>query len=222
MQAKHSITIPKLLLVEKVLYNEQLQEKHLHTEQALLQLIASGDRTAYRQLFEHYSDQVYGAALHLTKSPEQARDLTQDIFLKIWDNRSKLPEVQHFSAYLYTIVKNLVHDQVRSAIFRESNRESLVSYFNYNESSPEELLERKQVKEAVAAAINRLPPKLQQVFTLGYFEGLSHKEIAGRLDISPLSSKTYMVRALMALRKYLSDIDMLLVFISLCFAARLV
>ena len=221
MQSKHSIAIPKLLLAENVLYNEQLQKKPLHTEQALLHSIANGDRTAYQQLFERYWDQVYGAGLHLTKSPEQARDLTQDIFLKVWDNRSKLPGVQNFSAYLYTIVKNLVHDQVRTSIFRESNREFLVNYFNYNESSPEELLEKKQMGEVVTAAIKSLPPKLQQVFTLSHFEGLSHKEIAGRLDISPLSSKTYMVRALMALRKHLADIDILLVFMCLCFVTRL-
>jgi len=156
---------------------------------------------AYLQIFHRYWDQVYGSGLRLTKSPEQAKDLAQDIFLKLWDNRAKLPEVNNLSAYLYTIAKNLIHDQVRTRIFRESNKEFLLRYFSYTESSPQELLEQKELGAALTAAINELPPQLRQVFNLRRLEGLNHKEIAQRLNITPLSSKTYMVRAIMALRK---------------------
>ncbi|UPK72091.1 RNA polymerase sigma factor [Chitinophaga filiformis] len=179
-----------------------LDNKH-YIDQELLQLVADGDRQAYQYLFETYWGQVFGACLHLTKSPEQAKDLTQDIFLKIWDHRQKLPAVRNFDSYIYTIARNLVRDQLRTAIFRESNREFLLHYFSAKGVSPQEILEEKQLSEKVKAAISSLPLKLQQVFTLSQLEGLSHKEIAGRLDISPLSSKTYMVRALLLLRKIL-------------------
>ncbi len=174
-----------------------------YIDQELLQLVADGDRQAYQYLFETYWNQVFGACLHLTKSPEQAKDLTQDIFLKIWDHRQKLPAVRNFDSYLYTIARNLVRDQLRTTIFRESNREFLQHYFSTKGISPQEILEEKQLSEKMKAAIGSLPPKLQQVFTLSQLEGLSHKEIAGRLKISPLSSKTYMVRALLILRKSL-------------------
>nr|WP_262915856.1 sigma-70 family RNA polymerase sigma factor [Chitinophaga filiformis] len=177
-----------------------------------MQLVADGDRHAYQYLFETYWNQVFGACLQLTKSPEQAKDLTQDIFLKIWDHRQKLPAVRNFDSYLYTIARNLVRDQLRTTIFRESNREFLQHYFSTKAVSPQEILEGKQLSENMKAAISRLPLKLQQVFTLSQLEGLSHKEIAGRLEISPLSSKTYMVRALLMLRKLLvKDADSLLI-----------
>ena len=156
---------------------------------------------AYQRLFELYWNLVYGIGLSLTKSPEQAKDLSQDIFLKIWDKKEKLPGVRDFGAYLYTITKHRVHDQIRSQIFHASNREFLESYISYSESSPQELLESKEIKEELEAAINRLPEQLKQVINLRRWEGLSHQEIAIKLNISPLSSKTYMVRALMALRK---------------------
>ena len=181
-------------------------------DKELLQLVADGDRQAYQYLFETYWNQVFGACLHLTKSPEQAKDLTQDIFLKIWDHRQKLPAVRNFDSYLYTIARNLVRDQLRTAIFRESNREFLQQYFSSKGISPQEILEEKQLGEKMKAAISSLPLKLQQVFTLSQLEGLSHKEIAGRLEISPLSSKTYMVRALLILRKLLiKETDSLLI-----------
>ncbi len=156
---------------------------------------------AYQQLFDLYWDQVYGIGLRLTKTPEQAKDLAQDVFLKLWDNRSKLTEVRDFRSYLFVLTRNLIYDQIRTRIFHESNREFLNNYFAYNESSPQELLEQKELGEALNAAIHKLPPRLRQVFNLRRSEGLSHVEIAKRLNISTISSKTYMVRALMALRK---------------------
>lgn len=183
-----------------------------YIDQELLQLVADGDRPAYQYLFETYWNQVFGACLHLTKSPEQAKDLTQDIFLKIWDHRQKLPAVRNFDSYIYTIARNMVRDQLRTAIFRESNREFLQQYFSAKGISPQEILEEKQLSEKMKTAISSLPLKLQQVFTLSQLEGLSHKEIAGRLEISPLSSKTYMVRALLILRKLLiKETDSLLI-----------
>ena len=156
---------------------------------------------AYQQLFDLYWDQVYGIGLRLTKTPEQAKDLAQDIFLKLWDSRTKLTEVRDFRSYLFVITRNLIHDQVRTKIFHESNREFLTKYFAYNESSPQELLEQKELGEALDAAIRKLPSRLRQVLNLRRMEGLSHVEIAKRLNITTISSKTYMVRALMALRK---------------------
>ena len=178
-----------------------MEKENLHNEQELLRLVAQGDMQAYQQLFDCYWDQVYGAGLRLTKTPEQAKDLAQDIFLKLWDNRTKLTEVKDFRSYLFVITRNLVHDQIRTRIFHESNKEFLTNYFAYNESSPEEILEQKELGEALNAAIRKLPSRLRQVFNLRRSEGLSHVEIAKRLNITTISSKTYMVRALMALRK---------------------
>src|SRR5450432_4579363 len=112
---------------------------------------------AYQQLFEWYWDQIYGAVLRLTKTPEEARDLAQDIFLKLWENRAKLPGVKNLRSYLYTIARNLIYDQLRTRIFRESNKEFLINYFAYSKSSPQEILEQKELGEVLNEAINSLP-----------------------------------------------------------------
>lgn len=177
--------------------------ENLDNERDLLRLLAQGDEKAFQQLFRHYWNQVYGAALRLTKSPEQARDLAQDIFLKVWLNRSRMEEVRNFSAFLYTVSRNLIHDHLHNRVFRESNQEFLQAYFTYTESTPQRLLENKELGLLLQEAVNTLQPQLKQVFTLGRLKGFKHEEIARQLDITPLSSKVYMVRALMAIRKYL-------------------
>ena len=172
-----------------------------HIDQNVLLLLAAGDKEAYAAVFEKYWDSVYGFALRLTKSPEMARDLAQDIFLKLWDHRHKLPEVRSFPSFLYTVTRNLVHDYLRKKVFRESNKDTLIHYFSREEELAPELLESKELDNLLYACINKLPPKLKQVLKLGRLEGLSHEEIAARMGITPQSSKTYMVRALAALHK---------------------
>jgi len=183
-----------------------LKKEYPYSERHLLESIARGDTQAYRQLFDAYWDRVYGVALHLTKSPEQARDLAQDIFLKLWDARSGLAGVRNFDNFLYVVTRNLFHDHIRNRVFRESNKEFLTQFFSGEESSPHQRLEQKEMSQALEQAINGLPPQLRQVFVLHRLEGLSHEEIARRLHISPLSSKTYMTRALIALRRHLGDL----------------
>src|SRR5882757_9255154 len=148
-----------------------------HIDQNVLLLLAAGDKEAYAAVFEKYWDSVYGFALRLTKSPEMARDLAQDIFLKLWDHRHKLPEVRSFPSFLYTVTRNLVHDHLRKKVFRESNKETLINYFSRAEELAPELLESKELDNLLYACINKLPPKLKQVLKLGRLEGLSHEEI---------------------------------------------
>jgi RNA polymerase sigma-70 factor (ECF subfamily) len=167
----------------------------------LLVALAAGDKEAYGKVFEKHWDQVYGVALRLTKSPETARDLAQDIFLKLWDQRHRLPEIKHFPSFLYSITRNLVHDQLRKKVFRESNRENLMNYFSRADTTAPELLESRELNNLLQQSIDKLPPKLRQVLRMGRLEGLSHEQIAKRLGITSQSSKTYMVRALAALHK---------------------
>lgn len=185
-------------------------------EHELLLLLAGGDKLAFQQLFDQYWALIYSLGLRITKSPESARDLAQEVFLKIWDHREKLPEIKNFRAYLNTIARNLALNHLESATIRESNKNFLLAYFASTPLSPHETLERKYLRDDVQHAVRSLPTQLRQVFVLHRMEGLSHEEIATRLDITPLSSKTYMVRALQLLRKKLAkDFPKLLIIIYL-------
>jgi RNA polymerase sigma-70 factor (family 1) len=172
-----------------------------HIDHHLLLALAAGDRTAFTRIFEQYWAQVYGVALRLTKSPEMARDLAQDIFLKLWDHRDKLTKVNNFYSFLYTITRNQVHDQLRKKVFRESNREFLVNYFSAGQTTIADSLESRELDHLLHEAIEKLPPQLKQVLKLGRLEGLSHEEISAKMGITPQSSRTYMARAVAALHK---------------------
>jgi len=176
-----------------------------YNEQELLLRIATGDHLAYREIFERYWNKVYAIGLRLSKSPELAKDLAQETFIKIWNNRDKLPAVTNFSAFLFTVARHLAIDHLRKKVFTTNNEDYLVEYFSDETITPHEKAEYKELEKLLNSAVNNLPTQLQQVFRLSRFEGLSHAEIALRMNITRITSKSYMVRALYAIRKYLSQ-----------------
>lgn len=167
--------------------------------------MAQGDQQAFRSVFDHYWPQVYGTSLRLTRSPELARDLSQDIFLRLWENRERLSGVQHPDSYLYILSRNLVMDHLRKKVFSPENLDTLIGYFEGDMAGPAQKLELRELETTLRAAVDALPEKVGAVFRLSRYEGLTHEQIAAKLGISVVSSKTYIVRALEHIRRYMEE-----------------
>lgn len=176
-----------------------------YQEKELLLRIASGNQKAYQEVFEQYWNKVYAIGLRLTKSPEQAKDLAQETFIKVWNHRDKLPGITNFSAFLFTISRHVAIDHLRKKVFSAGNEDYLAAYFSDDTLTPHEKAEYRELEKILNNAIDNLPAQLQQVFRLSRFEGLSHAEIALRMNITRITSKSYMVRALNGIRKYLAQ-----------------
>ncbi len=177
----------------------------LYDERELVKRLAIGDREAFQELFNRYADTIYAHALHFTKSPELAKDLVQEIFTKIWVKREKLAGVGKLDGYLFIVSRNFIKNELRKKVLTISNQEYLESFFQYDELSIVGKLELKELEGRLAEAVNQMPTQLQMAFRLSRQEGLTHEEIAERMHISKFTSKTYIVRALEILRKYISE-----------------
>ncbi|RYY60663.1 MAG: RNA polymerase sigma-70 factor [Chitinophagaceae bacterium] len=182
-----------------------MQSTPPYNEELLLRRIASGEQEAYRQVFELYWNHVYAVGLKILKSPELAKDLSQDIFMKVWHNREQLSGINNFKAYLHTLSRNLAIDQLRKKVFTVDNEEYLLDYFSIDHSSQSTSPEYKELEQLLHQAVDNLPPQMQQVFRLSRFEGLTHAQIADRMKITSVTSKSYMVRALASIRTYLAQ-----------------
>lgn len=175
-----------------------------HIEPNLLRLVANGDEAAFSKLFACYWPSVYDISLRLCKSSELAKDLAQDIFVRLWTHRERLPDVRNLDAFIYTVSRNLIFNHFQKRVLDISNVEFLIGYFRYNAPGAQERLEYKDLEDKLQVAIDRLPGRVKEVFVLHRFEGLNHNQISQRLNISVVSSKTYIVRALKDIRAYLS------------------
>lgn len=184
---------------------DYLPTESYDTEPELLQRIAQGDPHAFRQIFTTYSRQVYTLCLKLTKDSEQARDLTQEIFARLWTRREKLGAVYHFSGFLSTVALNLVRNHLQKKVLSPANEEYLVTWFRESAPTPDKIVEIKELQRALQEAVDHLPPQLNRSFVLSRMAGMSHAEIARQMKLSPLTVKSHIARALTFIRAYLEE-----------------
>jgi RNA polymerase sigma-70 factor (ECF subfamily) len=172
-------------------------------ENELLKQVVQGDEIAFEQLFQLYKNKLFAFIYQLSGSVTIAEDVLQDVFLKIWRNRTRLTGIDNFNAYLYRMAQNHAVN-----VLRRQSREALllneVQRLAPQKVSGDEWLAAKEVQTALQQAINSLPPQQNKVYRLGQEQGLAYEEIARVLNISTSTVRNHMVQALKSIREYIA------------------
>jgi len=182
------------------------RDRLLENENELVQRWRKGDKNAYGELVRHYMSDAYIIALGFTANPDDARDLSQEAFIKAYEARSRFEEGRPFYPWLYRILRN----RCLNFVGREAKKHEPLCYdddpdrerFSTASPSPLELLEREERIRLLHAAIERLSFEHREVIILKNFKGYTYGEIAATLEI-PIG--TVMSRLYYA-RKMLKDI----------------
>lgn len=176
------------------------------SEEQLVALLQQGDSSALGELYDRRGKAVFGFALHLLRDQAKAEEVTQEVFLNVWQKaRTYDPSRGGFSTWLMTMVHHRAIDELRRnqrqrASLEQSAQDALVQINTSSSDSPADSAERAQDAEAVRKALEALPAEQSSVVTLAYYQGLSQSEIAARLQ-QPLGTvKTRMRLALQKLR----------------------
>lgn len=164
---------------------EQLARMNERETQAdLIEACKQGDRAAFHSLFVIYKDKVYSIAYHYAGEEAMARDVTQQVFLKLFTSINQFRQDSEFTTWLYRIVANTcVDEQRKRRRFVPFSPEIEVSKMSAR-GSQEESYQRRQMADSVRSAIAELSPKLRLPILLKYVEGLSYDEIAEALGCS--------------------------------------
>lgn len=176
----------------------------LFNEKELLLQVAEGNEDAFRILFNAYRNKLYTYILRISESKEMAEDTVHDVFLKIWETRSRLPAIDNINAYLYRMAHNHAYTG-----FQRMAKETLVLAALQNERQSgndfegESRIAQKEVRDLIRTAVNKLTPQQKLVFLLSRNEGLKHEEIAAQLNISIFTVKNHIAHALRFLREEL-------------------
>ena len=173
-----------------------------YKESEVLKELAQGSQTAFKQVYDLYWFSIYRTARKYTKSEVLAEDIVQEIFATLWSKRSSFTEVLHLEYYLITMTKNLTYRTLRKMAFEEAAKNKLTEPENCSADLENQLLDQ-QYDQLVQQAVGLLPTQQKQVFHLAKIEGLSHSDIAAQLNISRLTVKTHMSKALRFIRHYL-------------------
>lgn len=175
-----------------------------HTEEIeLIQQLKDNSRRAFNQLYNKYSKPILWRLRHMVKDPEEADELLQDLFVKVWERRHQIDINQPFQSYLYQITQHIAIDYFRK-IARQSKLYEQVQ-MNTTEiiDNTQELLNARETQRILDQAISRLPEQRRLAFTLCKIEGKSHKEAAVIMNISPNTVHNHLVKAVDSVKDYL-------------------
>ena len=163
------------------------------TEALLVADLSEGDTTALASIVEKYGKLAYRLAIQITKNHEDANDVMQETFLKVYESIGSFRKESAFETWLYRIVVNQALNLVKR---RERRRESSFSDENENDlrfhlrrssgytNSPHDDVEKKELQKWVTQAVDSLSAKHRTVVILHEFEGLTHPQIATILNCS--------------------------------------
>ena len=176
----------------------------------LIAAAQSGGQNAFAQLVEAHQGKVYSLSYRMTGNPDDAADLTQEAFLNAWRGLASFHGQSSFSTWLYRLTSNVCIDFLR----REKRRTALSMTVEEDEEgrqaevpdhrfSPEQELERRELRRTVQQGLAALSPEHRRVLVLRELEGLSYQEIAQCLELEEGTVKSRIARARIALKEYL-------------------
>ncbi len=167
--------------------------------------LTKGNKEAFRNLFEEYAKRIFVFAKGYLKSNEEAEEVVQEVFIKIWNVRASINTELSFKSYLFKITYNYIRE-----LFLKKNRENSYKHEILDmavdfDNRTEEKIDYHSLLELVETLINKLPPRQKEIIILKKKHGLPVKEIAELLGISPRTVEKHLSEALKYLKTELSE-----------------
>jgi RNA polymerase sigma-70 factor (ECF subfamily) len=178
----------------------------MENEEGLLKRIAEGERELFGELVLKHQDFIFNVVSKYVRFEEEARDLTQDVFLKAYENIEKFRGDSKLSSWLYTIAYNLSMNWSERKAGRETQLDDeFAETLAEPESLADEIYDRELQLAKIAEVLADMPEKYRAVIKLYYFEDRSYQEIADALDLPINTVKVHLLRAKEQIRKKIGE-----------------
>jgi len=187
------------------------------TDVELTVLLREGDERAFAVIYQRYKRPIFSKLLRLVKQEDIAKELLQDVFLKLWEKRATLESEKATGAFLYRIAQNLTIDLFRRATSDRKLLEhiSVVATELYDPAS--EYDQNAETKFILQQALDILPPQRKKVYMLCKLEGKTYEEASASLGVSVSTVRDHMTKASKALQKHFSSREVALLMLAALF-----
>ena len=171
-------------------------------EVRLIRELKAGSIPAFNELYERYFSKVYSYCLQISKSPQKAVDITQEVFLKLWEYRKSIRSVDSINPLLFKMAKNNLISAYREAL----NSKTYEDYVLYSQSMSDEKSSRIEYMDFLKIlnqCVRELPKIEREVLLMSRKQLLKNKEIAAKLGLSEQTVKNRLVSAVKHLKELL-------------------
>ncbi|MFX1705063.1 sigma-70 family RNA polymerase sigma factor [Chitinophaga sp. CC14] len=157
---------------------------------------------SFRQVYITHYDSVYSCAYFYLKQHEKSEDLTQSIFLHLWENWETF-KIENLKSYLFITTRNAVFNELRKLSVQEKYRTYIKERFNESSGNIEEMAIMRQQSQLLEKAVQRLPARQQQAWRLSKDKGLTYNEVATRMGISKPTVKELIAKSIRSIKSFL-------------------
>ena len=175
------------------------------SDNILVLRIRDNNKDAFKSLYDRYSRKLYYFSLRYIKNNEEAEELVQSVFINIWEHRGSLSESMSVKNYIYRSAVNYIYNYLKKNAVRMRFIESEIQKGETLSNLTYEQVFFHDLERSVNSIVETLPSQQQKIFQLSRYEGLTHEEIAKKLDLSVRTVENQVFRALKVIRNKLKD-----------------
>lgn len=186
----------------------------MNSDEQLVADYLNGDKKSLELLVKNYLKPMYSFAYHYMKNAQDAEDVTQEVFVKVWRNLKKFDQRKSFKTWIFTIAKYTALDLLKkkktipfSEFENENGENALIETLADSSPLPHELLERKGIAHMLSRIIENLSPKYRMVLSLRYGDNFTFTQIAESLQEPIHTVKSRHRRALIVIKKLFSELE---------------
>nr|WP_319997437.1 RNA polymerase sigma-70 factor [uncultured Draconibacterium sp.] len=175
------------------------------SEQAYLAALKNDDIKAFDNLFEEYGKRLYHFAYGYLKSKDDAEEIVQEVFLKVWRNRKQLKPDLSFKAYIFKIAYHQILEILKQINRSQAYRHEIIDESIFFNDDTNTRLNYQMLLEKVESLIQKLPSRQKEILLKRKKEGIPVKEIATQLGVSPKTVENHLTQALKSIKKDLGE-----------------
>jgi RNA polymerase sigma-70 factor, ECF subfamily len=170
-------------------------------DKACIIRLRGGDERAFNILFDRYSHKLYRFAFNFLRCKEEAEEMVQEVFSRVWEKRQELDEHQAFSGFVFSITYRLALNAIRHRKYEKKLQAELGDTPEARNETEDSII-LADLQNLSRAAIDSMPQKRKLIFEMVRDQHMSYKEVAGHLDISTKTVESQMTEALKFLRRF--------------------
>ena len=176
----------------------------------LILRIKQGDRLAFTDIINKYQKKIFGLALGFFHDRDDAMEIVQETFIRVYEKLNRFTENTHFRNWIYRISMNLCVDYYRKFKKNNKHNDELYSFLKQNSdclNSPEDHMASIRLKEVFKKGISTLPKRQKLILVMKHYGQFKYREIADILNVSTGCVKSLHHRAIQKLKKVLIDLE---------------
>ncbi|WP_282035608.1 RNA polymerase sigma factor [Saccharicrinis aurantiacus] len=179
----------------------------------LVKQLQASDEAAFEKVYDLMASKIYHFVKLSIKNKEDAQEITQEVFIKLWNERERIDSSKSLQSFLYVIAKNKINDHLRKVLNEKKYLESIIHSYNILDDDLVNIIDFRDTEKVILKLISMLPERRRQVFELSRFKGYTYKEISKELGISENTVDTQIRKALANLKEGLLRLSIYLLLV---------